>query len=97
MGPAQHYAQNRYRSIETGLPMARVASRGASAIVDGLGREVLRAAPVADAPSGWSMSFGRGRLPLPESVTLFQTRIGMMLFWLSLFLFAGLAFLTWRR
>ena len=97
MGPAQHYAQNRYRSIETGLPMARVASRGASAIVDGLGREVLRAAPVADAPSGWSMSFGRGRLPLPESVTLFQTRIGVMLFWLSLFLFAGLAFLTWRR
>ena len=97
MGPAQHYAQNRYRSIETGLPMARVASRGASAIVDGLGREVLRAAPVADAPSGWSTSFGRGRLPLPESVTLFQTRIGVMLFWLSLFLFAGLAFLTWRR
>ena len=97
MGPAQHYAQNRYRSIETGLPMARVASRGASAIVDGLGREVLRAAPVADAPSGWNTSFGRGRLPLPEPVTLFQTRIGLILFWLSLFLFVGLAFLTWRR
>lgn len=97
MGPAQHYAQNRYRSIETGLPMARVASRGASAIVDGLGREVMRAAPVADAPSGWDTSFGRGRLPLPESVTLFQTRIGLMLFWLSLCLFAGLAFLAWRR
>jgi apolipoprotein N-acyltransferase len=30
MGPEQHYAQNRYRSIETGLPMARVASRGSS-------------------------------------------------------------------
>ena len=97
MGPAQHYAQNRYRSIETGLPMARVASRGASAIVDGLGREVLRAAPVADAPSGGNTSFGRGRLPLPEPVTLFQTRIGLILFWLSLFLFVGLAFLTWRR
>ncbi len=97
MGPAQHYAQNRYRSIETGLPMARVASRGASAIVDGLGREVMRAAPVADAPSGWNTSFGRGRLPQPEPVTLFQTRIGLMLFWLSLCLFAGLAFLAWRR
>ena len=97
MGPAQHYAQNRYRAIETGLPLARVASRGASGIVDGRGREVLRAAPVADAPSGWDTSFGRGKLPLPERVTLFQTRIGLMLFWLSLFLFAGLAFVTWRR
>ena len=73
MGPAQHYAQNRYRAIETGLPLARVASRGASGIVDGRGREVLRAAPVADAPSGWDTSFGRGKLPLPERVTLFQT------------------------
>lgn len=97
MGPAQHYAQNRYRAIETGLPLARVASRGASGIVDGHGREIMRAAPVADAPSGWNTSFGRGKLPQPENVTLFQTRIGLMLFWLSLLLFAGLAFVTWRR
>lgn len=97
MGPAQHYAQNRYRAIETGLPLARVASRGASGIVDGRGREIMRAAPVADAPSGWNTSFGRGKLPQPENVTLFQTRIGLMLFWLSLLLFAGLAFVTWRR
>ena len=64
---------------------------------DGRGREVFRAAPVAEAPPGWNTGFGRGKLPLPEPVTLFQTRIGVMLFWLSLFLFAGLAFLTWRR
>ena len=45
MGPAQHYAQNRYRAIETGLPMVRAANRGASGIVDGYGRETLRTLP----------------------------------------------------
>ncbi len=39
-GPWQHYAMARYRSIEEGLPMARAASGGISAIVDSFGREV---------------------------------------------------------
>jgi apolipoprotein N-acyltransferase len=97
MGPSQHYAQNRYRAIESGLPMARVASRGASAIIDGYGREVLRASPVQDAPSGWNTTFGRGKLPAPAKVTLFQSRAGVVLFWLTLAAFVGLAFATWRR
>ena len=39
-GPWQHYAMARYRSIEEGLPMARAASGGISAIIDSYGREV---------------------------------------------------------
>jgi len=37
-GPAQLLNQARYRSIETGLPMVRAASAGASGQIDGYGR-----------------------------------------------------------
>jgi apolipoprotein N-acyltransferase len=39
-GPYQHFAMARYRSIEEGLPMARAASGGISALVDSFGRVV---------------------------------------------------------
>ncbi|MFN3312828.1 MAG: apolipoprotein N-acyltransferase [Hyphomonas sp.] len=97
MGPAQHYAQNRYRSIETGLPLVRAANRGTSGIVDGFGREVMRTAPAETAPEGWSTTYGRARLPAAADVTVFQSRFGAALFWVSLCLFAVLAFVTWRR
>ncbi len=37
-GPRQHLDQARLRSIETGLPMARSANTGISAVIDGKGR-----------------------------------------------------------
>jgi apolipoprotein N-acyltransferase len=42
-GPWQHYAMARYRSIEEGLPMARAASGGVSAIIDSFGRPIREA------------------------------------------------------
>ncbi|MEO0466013.1 MAG: apolipoprotein N-acyltransferase [Pseudomonadota bacterium] len=97
VGPAQHYAQNRYRAIESGLPMARVASRGVSAIVDGYGRETQRTALAQDNPDGWAGQTLRGPLPSPVVSPLFQSRTGQMLFPLTLVLFSLLAFMAWRR
>jgi apolipoprotein N-acyltransferase len=39
-GPAQHYVMARYRAIEEGLPLARAASGGTSAIIDSYGRPI---------------------------------------------------------
>ncbi len=41
-GPYQHFAQARVRSIEQGLPLARAANTGISAMVDPFGRVTER-------------------------------------------------------
>lgn len=96
LGPAQHYAQHRYRSIETGLPLARVATRGVSAVVDAFGREVDRGAPVLGDPPRWRSSIVRAPLPAKTDRTPYA-RFGGIFFWITITLCMILAFLTWRR
>lgn len=67
-GPRQHLDQARLRSIETGLPMARSANTGISAVIDAKGRILARV-----------KLYARGRieaaLPPPLPRTLYD-RIG---------------------
>lgn len=96
LGPAQHYAQNRYRTIEAGLPMARVATRGVTAMVDPYGREIARGAQVAGDQPGWRSSVVRSPLPAKIERTLYA-RFGGVFYWITISICMFLAFLTWRR
>ncbi|MEO1100380.1 MAG: apolipoprotein N-acyltransferase [Pseudomonadota bacterium] len=96
LGPDQHAAQNRYRTIESGLPMVRVASRGQSGIIDGLGRLTVQALPVTTTREGWEPALGRGALPASRPPTLYY-RYGLLAFWLTALSMLVLAFLNWRR
>jgi apolipoprotein N-acyltransferase len=83
-GPFQHYAQNRVRAIEQGLPLVRVANTGISAVVDPLGREIVR---IELGVAG----FADAQLPAPLPPTLYA-RIGDRAVLIAILFILGLTF-----
>lgn len=83
-GPYQHYAMARYRAIEEGLPVARAASGGISAIVDAYGRQI--AATTA------RVAYAEAQLPPAVSETPYAQWGSIILFALFVFI-AALRFL----
>ncbi|HEX6118745.1 MAG TPA: nitrilase-related carbon-nitrogen hydrolase, partial [Dongiaceae bacterium] len=70
-GPYQHFASARFRAVEEGLPLARAANTGISAMVDPFGRVV------ASLPLGTEGALDV-LLPAPLAPTLF-VRTGLLL------------------
>jgi apolipoprotein N-acyltransferase len=64
VGPYQHLAQVRMRAVEQGLPVARAANTGVSAMIDSLGRVVAQSELLA-------AGHFDARLPLALEPTLF--------------------------
>lgn len=87
-GPWQHYAMARYRAIEEGLPLARAASGGVSAIVDPYGRAIREARG--------DVHFAEAQLPPAISETPYA-RWGNLCVALLLVIIASLRLLLPRR
>jgi apolipoprotein N-acyltransferase len=87
-GPYQHAAQAAYRSIEEGLPMARVAAGGLTGMIDAYGRWTARGKPADPAvygpdPEGWTSSVVDAPIPAVAPPTPYgRWRDG--LFWVIL-------------
>lgn len=88
-GPYQHLAIARVRSIEEGLPLARAANTGISALTDPLGRIV------AEQPLGTAGALDAA-LPRALPPTLYARR-GDSVFWALLALISGYALLIFFR
>ncbi len=87
-GPKQHLAQARMRAIEQGLPLARAANTGISAMIDPRGR-VIAALPLNQS------GFVDARLPKPLPPTLYS-RTGDLPFAMLLLICLAAAAI-WRR
>ena len=87
-GPYQHLAQARFRAIEQGLPLVRVANTGISAVVDARGRIV------AELPRGIA-----GYLDTSLPGAMAETPYARWGEWPVLILLAGFALwlVAWRR
>jgi apolipoprotein N-acyltransferase len=79
-GPYQHLASARMRAVEEGLPLARAANTGISAIIDPLGR-------VADSQALGTQGYAEAALPKPLPMTLYA-RFGDVFFFIMLALCA---------
>jgi apolipoprotein N-acyltransferase len=90
LGPRQHVAHVRLRSIEQGLPLVRSANTGVSAAFDGRGRYL------ASVPLGEAGSFV---VTLPEALPeTWYARLGDVVFWgLWLATLAWILAMGWRR
>ena len=88
--PYQHLDQTRLRAIEQGLPVARAANTGVSAMIDPYGR-ILDSYPLNEA------GIIDGVLPAPLAETVYSRTGNWPTIVLLVVLFGGLALWRWHR
>ncbi len=88
VGPSQHLAQARLRSIENGLAMVRSANTGISAVIDPYGR-LLHSLPLSE--RGAIVS----GLPAPATTTIYA-RLGDFPYFCLMVMMAGML-VVWRH
>ncbi|MEM9631431.1 MAG: apolipoprotein N-acyltransferase [Pseudomonadota bacterium] len=89
-GPHQHFAQSRFRAIETGIPLIRAANTGISAIVDGTGSVVAKL-------DIFEKGIIDGKLPQRSVKTLYGTTGDLPVLVISIFLLAFAAVSQYNR
>ncbi len=89
-GPQQHLVQARFRAVEQGLPLVRVANTGISAVIDANG-QVTAALPLGEE------GFIDAPLPPPHPPTLYARTGNSPTILALLFLFAAAFFLQRRN
>lgn len=82
-GPYQHLAQAKFRAVENGLPLVRVANTGISAVIDPFGR-VVGEIPLGEA------GFLDVEIPAPNKPTLYSKTGDKPLLFLLLTILSGL-------
>ncbi len=100
LGPYQHAAQARYRAIEEGVPMARVAVGGSTGMIDAYGRWTARAQRpdpniYGPDPTGWRAKVVDAEIPPAAEPTVYSARRDGI-FWIML-LAINLGFLALPR
>lgn len=94
--PYQHMEHARYRAIEEGLPMVRVASRGLSGVIDANGRiAALATAPENDPgnPEGWKPRILDASIPNALAPTVFGRWRSLIMWAMTAITALGLVFL----
>lgn len=89
IGPFQHLAQVRFRAIEQGLPAARAANTGVSAVIDPYGR-------ITNRLKLNKTGFLDADLPVPISTTIYALAGDLPFLLLMLFLALAVKYVTFR-
>lgn len=95
IGPKQHFVNAAYRSIETGLPLLRVANQGVTAAVDPWGR-IVPSTQINTVKDDWAVTVEDVTVNKTKLITTYS-RVGQVFSFLFLAGFISIALIFFKR